>query len=514
METQAAVEEDVAPSSEPAVTRSAPAGPLWRREPLTVVLCAAVIVLFACGTWTRRWMSDDGFINVHVVHQIFAGHGPVFNTGERVEAATSPLWIALLVIGKVLLFWLPIEWVAVLLGIAMTVVALVLALVASSRAFHTQRLLPLGVIIYAVLPPARSYATSGLENGLTALWIASWYLLLVRAVGTYSRRRTLLAAFVIGLGPLVRPDLLVMSVIAAAVLLFLVRPWSFRRIAAIAGAGPALPVAYEIFRMGYYGNLLPNTAFAKDADRRAVGTRLDVFRRLRVSVLDVDTGADCRRNDRCVVRVRPPVHWASFEERHARRNARSPVPENAGRDGIARRRGRGPRPVRHAWRRRLHARPHVVAGNVCDLASDRRGASNNRDGCRSSLRGRVGNHSLPRRGPFVPRHRPEQHRQRAGPVRVRRPPEKSGHRRRLCEFKSRPAGQCGPRRQHSNAQHGRRDRSRIGCRNPALSRPSFVPPGQVRPRDRCDWSRERGRRFERLHRRPTQPREPARRALQ
>ena len=35
-------------------------------------------------------VGDDGFINLRVVSQIKAGNGPVFNAGERVEAATSP----------------------------------------------------------------------------------------------------------------------------------------------------------------------------------------------------------------------------------------------------------------------------------------------------------------------------------------------------------------------------------------------------------------------------------------
>ena len=52
--------------------------------------------LFAIMIWQRRWTSDDGFINFRVVCNILAGHGPVFNVGERVEAFTSPLWIALL----------------------------------------------------------------------------------------------------------------------------------------------------------------------------------------------------------------------------------------------------------------------------------------------------------------------------------------------------------------------------------------------------------------------------------
>ena len=54
-----------------------------------------VVVLAVCTGiwgWMRRWMSDDGLIVLRTVRNLLAGHGPVFNAGERVEANTSTLW--------------------------------------------------------------------------------------------------------------------------------------------------------------------------------------------------------------------------------------------------------------------------------------------------------------------------------------------------------------------------------------------------------------------------------------
>jgi arabinofuranosyltransferase len=45
--------------------------------------------MLAIGGWAYHHMNDDGFINLRVVSQIKAGNGPVFNAGERVEAATA-----------------------------------------------------------------------------------------------------------------------------------------------------------------------------------------------------------------------------------------------------------------------------------------------------------------------------------------------------------------------------------------------------------------------------------------
>ena len=44
------------------------------------------LLVFTIAAWHYRWMSDDGFINLRVVSELRAGHGPVFNPGERVEA--------------------------------------------------------------------------------------------------------------------------------------------------------------------------------------------------------------------------------------------------------------------------------------------------------------------------------------------------------------------------------------------------------------------------------------------
>src|SRR5262249_30976491 len=156
---------------------------------------------------------DDGFINVRVVQQIFDGHGPVFNAGERVEVATSTLWIALLVAAHAIFFWVPMEWVAAALGLLTTAGAVYLAQIAAARAFEARAVMPFAVFAYIALPPAWDFATSGLETGLTLLWFASCQYFLVRAVHAPRSRWPSVAAVTMGLGSLVRPDLLVASVV-------------------------------------------------------------------------------------------------------------------------------------------------------------------------------------------------------------------------------------------------------------------------------------------------------------
>ena len=72
--------------------------------------------------WGRRWTVDDGFIVCRVVDHVLSGNGVVFNAGERVEAVTSPLWLAMLAGARAVLP-VPVEGIAVIPGLAAAVPA-------------------------------------------------------------------------------------------------------------------------------------------------------------------------------------------------------------------------------------------------------------------------------------------------------------------------------------------------------------------------------------------------------
>src|SRR5271166_2649063 len=92
----APVPDDVAdPSGPGAAGDGRPGDPAGHRL-LQVAVLAVPVVVLAVLAWTHRSMFYDGYIYLHVVQNILAGHGPVFNAGQRVEAFTSPLWTAVL----------------------------------------------------------------------------------------------------------------------------------------------------------------------------------------------------------------------------------------------------------------------------------------------------------------------------------------------------------------------------------------------------------------------------------
>src|SRR6476660_2675172 len=101
------------------------------RRWLNWILFAVPLVLLAWMGWAQRHMIDDGFIYLRVIEEIRAGNGPVFNVGQRVEAFTSPAWVGLLTIASFLPFKL--EWVAVCLGLGLSVAGVAFALAGARR---------------------------------------------------------------------------------------------------------------------------------------------------------------------------------------------------------------------------------------------------------------------------------------------------------------------------------------------------------------------------------------------
>ncbi|WP_439957300.1 flagellar motor control protein ZomB [Nocardia inohanensis] len=246
---------------------------------------ALTAVLFAAGGWQRRWIADDGLIVLRTVRNLLAGNGPVFNAGERVEANTSTAWTYIVWFFS----WLTqIRLEYVVLGIALTlsVLAVVFAMMGSARLWGgsaSQFLLPAGVLVYIALPPSRDYASSGLESSLVIFWLAVLWWALVRWSQAEKVRLPGFFALVFwaGLSPLIRPEMTLVGALAL-MMIFLapvpetrLRPWVFRGlIVAVAGI---VPVAYQIWRMGYYGLPYPNTAVAKDAGGAKWGQGLVYF---------------------------------------------------------------------------------------------------------------------------------------------------------------------------------------------------------------------------------------------
>ncbi|MGW1993740.1 hypothetical protein [Embleya sp. NPDC001921] len=239
--------------------------PRWNRA-LAPVAALAIGML----GYHARWVCDDALIFTRAVREILAGNGPVSSPGERAEASTSTLWQWLLALFGFVLRRSDTTALSWLLGLFLTCAAVLFA-VDAARRLHTRAgrteslLVPFGILIPLGLRPMWEYATSGLETGLNMCWTAGSWWLLVRLRAGGSRRRALATAAVIGLGPLVRPEAAAVTVVFLLALWLIRRP-TIRGTFALAGVAAAVPTAYQIFRMGYYGIVFPMPALTKGAD--------------------------------------------------------------------------------------------------------------------------------------------------------------------------------------------------------------------------------------------------------
>src|SRR5262245_28024846 len=125
---------------------------------LFVALLAAVVRL--------AWISDDAYVTLRTVENLLAGHGPVWNVGERVQAHAHPAWFLLLAAGR----WLSGEHYYT--TIALSVLASMAAAVVLARLART----PLAALaVLCTLLGSRAFcdfATSGLDTPLAMLVLA------------------------------------------------------------------------------------------------------------------------------------------------------------------------------------------------------------------------------------------------------------------------------------------------------------------------------------------------------
>ena len=243
------------------------------RRILQWTLFAAPVAVFLGTGWAHRWVAEDGFIYLRVVQQVRAGNGPVFNPGERVEAFTGPLWVGILSVAD-LLAPLRLEWIAVMLGLASAAPPGIAFMTAGARrlwgAQADAALVRAARCARVRGRPSRVGLCDERTGDRPFLRVARRLPLDPRRLGTTSRPNPLsCCAVVLGLGWVYDPSSHCSAPRFHSSSSLVLELWSPAAAAGARGTDrdslwSRLPLAYQIFRMGYYGNLVPNTAIAKE----------------------------------------------------------------------------------------------------------------------------------------------------------------------------------------------------------------------------------------------------------
>ena len=254
---------------------------LLARDPLVRIgLALLTIVISFSGMLWASWLSDDAFISFRYAQNLIAGNGLVYNPGERVEGYTNFLYTMLVAL-LLRLGGDPVLW-SYLSGVGLALTLLLVTYTLGMRLLGPRW----GLVAALFLATSQSLLIhsargGGLETALYALLLlAAVSLYLWGATGTEQWVPTpptlIMTGLLLALATLTRPEgalLLLLTLFHA-----LVRDlrWNDLRLSGIAAfvrrnvgllalVGPYLliMIPYFLWRYSYYGDLLPNTFYAK-----------------------------------------------------------------------------------------------------------------------------------------------------------------------------------------------------------------------------------------------------------
>ena len=221
---------------------------------LHVLLCSGFIVLVFQNAWT----GDDAYISFRSLEQLYAGNGPRWNSIDRVQVYTSPLW-----------FWLLafLRWFSSDVYVNAIAFSLLLNLILVIYCMRQLVKPVFAVLMLSALMLSNSfmdYTTSGLENPLMYLLLAVFVTHYYRAFAQPSRSSLAPLLMTAALLLVTRHDLLI--IIFIPLLFFIMRNpllLSLReKIKFVFFL--LLPLAlWTLFSLAYYGLPFPNTAYAK-----------------------------------------------------------------------------------------------------------------------------------------------------------------------------------------------------------------------------------------------------------
>lgn len=211
---------------------------------------------------TSGWVSDDATITLRSVDNFLNGHGLRWNIAERVQVYTHPLWFWMLAASAAITNEYFLSTIAVSIFCSITAIALFYRRIPHDNETKWWSLIALCASMSFV-----DYSTSGLENPLSHLLIAGFFIELVSTDGKAEFRTfasSIRLCLYVGLLLCTRMDLVLICAVALVAALIQVPR---RHVLPAVAIGFFPFVLWEIFSVIYYGSFFPNTAYAKLAAR-------------------------------------------------------------------------------------------------------------------------------------------------------------------------------------------------------------------------------------------------------
>ena len=227
------------------------------------LLIIAVVLLFFLVLLQNSWLVDDAYITFRTVDNFVKGYGLTWNTGERVQVYTHPLWM--FVISFFYLFTSEIFFTVIILSAFLTIAASVIAgIMVTSNFKESPWKFPLLILAFMCSKAVIDYASSGLENPLSYLFMAIFLFKFISI--RFDTQKTDLKAvgllfLLASLAFLNRADTLIIYIPALIYLLYISKPKKQLVPMVLLAISPA--ILWLLFSLIYYGYIFPNTAYAK-----------------------------------------------------------------------------------------------------------------------------------------------------------------------------------------------------------------------------------------------------------
>ena len=217
------------------------------------LLVASFTSLFAIVALRSAWMHDDAYITFRTVDNFINGYGLRWNTAERVQAYTHPLWMFLVSAFYAVTHEAFYTVICLSIGLSAATVLVIGFGIASSTSTGV-----LGILVLTLSKAFVDYSTSGLENPLTHFLYASFLVAFLRSEQNLAS--LYLLSSIAALCAFNRMDTLLLCL---PVLLFVLAKAGRLSGVAVAAAGFLPLIVWEAFSLFYYGFPFPNTAYAK-----------------------------------------------------------------------------------------------------------------------------------------------------------------------------------------------------------------------------------------------------------
>jgi hypothetical protein len=229
----------------------------YSNNPFQVVFKLLILFSSFLLFFERIWVGEDAFIFFRYVHNLVSGNGLVFNVGERIEGFTSPLWVFVLSLSHIILGW-EYRQLAIVLGLLFGTLTIFMLLFKDSKSSVT---FSFGVLVLIANSAFRDFVTSGFETSLV-LFLLTLVALDIKNMSFL--KKSLKVGLLVGLLVLARPEtFLIFAFLMVLYLLNAAKQHEWKLFIKYLLFPALLVGGYQIFRLGYYSSLLPNTFYAK-----------------------------------------------------------------------------------------------------------------------------------------------------------------------------------------------------------------------------------------------------------